>query len=1120
MLMVPSGARAGEYIYFTECPQLDYGTTSFDYTSVTVKYHAESSRIPLTYTTPVNEVCDISSSEFSNASVGDKIRVNFTGSGSYLQYKYHGTYTDFTDLEDTKSWGTNYVEATISDQNVLNILQRGGQDIQAGLNIQAASGYTVTSIELIRESSATPPTGYTWTATPHAGISITDGYLNESGGVYTLDSDNPDDFTFSGTGFIVITCTASNGLKASYMITILEEGQKRHWDFTRHQLVVGPYNDTAWRFANDNNWELHNYNLNTDNELLYRYNGDINNTPNGEIIAELNGSGNKQMWFTDGTSKIAIRNEGNVFENHNNEANIKRHSLVRFVAMDPNVTVHLGDLKAGDRVRMKIDKYGTDMVLRFSNAQDALGNSIDGDYQIGGSSDFELNKDGTVKKDNLDAYYNFIVDHDGEFTFTQTSSGCNYMKIYDIEVYRGDFKMSNEVLSSKKQLIGRTFNAYSMVNGYQSIADYSGNTVIPEQDLIKIDGGYSLHHRGKDETWCDIDIIHTSHNLNLTKNDFEIRPWTKDNKTYYTDVYLKTNTQNRIRNNEIFGSYILRIKLYDATKNYVTDYADRIVSIGYIEKVNHPITWDFTDLKTYLDVENDYLQNETDYDYNTTGNTYYDENNDGYDSHLDLSIWKRDGNDWRLDFDRKNPNGAPFAWGTQLYAGTKMFDETRGIGFAPHNNATTNYSLKITDGGLRIEDTKSDTWGWELSIHDIDGLAAVYIRYEPIAGKTPYIDCQYNRVVDGTTGKPNAHVVYNKDVPNSNDKVQGHSAMIIWDPEDGELGRGCTNEFKIYLNNVILKKIGTSKDQKKIGKTGYATESRTRDIDHSLTSYFTGLPIKAYTGYLASEDDYSQVVLKQIDNDEDNKVLPASTETGTNTGCILYHATTAQDKNTSSGLDGGIHLFVPDMHDTQRLDVNDMDGHKNIIKSFKPTHNYFTFADQDKDDPDNYIPYTYDNESTLNFVLSAKKYSYGTNGSNVESGYDVYFLRIDPNGKRKIRVQTGTDNQGNPIYEIQTDNDNLGWAYLTKNCAYIQIPKDKVKELTSNNGGNAKSCIIFEDDIFGSVNQGIATGINEIDQQGIQSDNDGWYMMDGRKINSIPSQKGLYIVNGKKVLVK
>ena len=1014
MSLVGSKAIAGNYLYFTECPQLDFGTTSFDYLSV--------------------------------------------------EEKFNGTYT----------------------------MTSGNKK------------------------------DYNWKAETYGSITLADGcYVNKSGNIYTLyesgGSNNPSNTTinFTGTGYMIITCYGEHDdtyYNASYMITVLEEGQKRHWDFTNHSLMIGPYNDNTWRLENDQSWENHSYSSASEAETVRRYKGNINNTNNREIVAETYGGSEKNLYFTvdgDGSNKLSIRNEGNVNTGH---------SLIRYVGVEPNVTVIIPNLKAGDRVRMKIDKYGNDLSLSFTNAKDAYGNYIYGNYKVGGSSDNSNNKN------LLDVYYNFIVDHDGEFTFKQTDYQCYLMKIYDIEVYRGDFKMSNEILSSKKQLIGRTVNAYSMVNGYQSIADYSGSTVIPEQDLIKIEGGYSLHHRGKDEGIGDYDIVKTSHNLNLTKNDFNMPYYDRTidgvTKTYRTDVYLNTEIQNKIRNNEIFGSYILRIKVLDATQTYVTDYADRIVSIGYIEKVNHPITWDFTDLKTYLDVENDYLQNETDYDYNTTGNTYYDENNDGYDSHLDLSIWKRDGNDWRLDFDRKNPNGAPFAWGTQLYAGTKMFDETRGIGFAPHNNNTTNYSLKITDGGLRIEDTKSNTWGWELSIHDIDGLAAVYIRYEPIDGKTPYIDCQYNRVVDGTTGKPNAHVVYNKDVPNSNDKVQGHSAMIIWDPEDGELGRGCTNEFKIYLNNVILKKIGTSKDQKKIGKTGYATESRTRDIDHSLTSYFTGLPIKAYTGYLASEDDYSQVVLKQIDNDEDNKVLPASTETGTNTGCILYHATTAQDKNTSSGLDGGIHLFVPDMHDTQRLDVNDMDGHKNIIKSFKPTHNYFTFADQDKDDPDNYIPYTYDNESTLNFVLSAKKYSYGTNGSNVESGYDVYFLRIDPNGKRKIRVQTGTDNQGNPIYEIQTDNDNLGWAYLTKNCAYIQIPKDKVKELTSNNGGNAKSCIIFEDDIFGSVNQGIATGINEIDQQGIQSDNDGWYMMDGRKINSIPSQKGLYIVNGKKVLVK
>lgn len=1132
MILLGMKAMAGSYIYFTECPQLDYGTTTFDYTSVNLYSAGFSNGSTETvfdgwvvfdgsgnigyndvhYGGTVYQdykIIDIGSSQFSNVTAGKIIRVNFDFAGSnpvgYF-YEHQQTYA-YSELDNVKSVHTEYHTAYDNSTQLCGYYEAVISSAAAsylttnGINLHAQD-MTITSVQIIEPASTFDSSNLTWTATPHAGISITDGYLNESEGVFTLDSDNPDDFTFSGTGFIVITCTASNGMKASYLITVLEENQKRHWDFTKHQLVIGPAGDTAWRYANDTNWSEYNYNQHGDSEILHRYNGDINNTPNGNIIAEVNGSGNKQLWFTDGGSNIAIRNEGNKYD--------EDHSIVRFVAVEPNVTVHIGNLQAGDRVRMLIDKYGNDMELSFTNALDALGNPISGTYQVGGSSDFEAGV-----KDNLNSYYNFIVAENGEFTFTQTNTACKYMKIFDIEVYRGDFKLSNTIQSKSFTVYNpqKNVNAYSMVNGYQRIANYDVTPVREEQDMIKIDGGYYLHHRGKDETWCDLDIIHTSHNLDLTKNDFEIKPWTKDNKTYYTDVYLKTNAQNRIRNNEIFGSYILRIKLYDATKNYVTDYADRIVSIGYIEKVNHPITWDFTDLKTYLDVENDYLQNETDYDYNTTGNTYYDANNDGYDSHLDLSIWKRDGNDWRLDFDRKDPNGAPFAWGTQLYAGTKMFDETRGIGFAPKNNNTTNYSLKITDGGLRIEDTKSNDWGWELSIHDLDGLAAVYIRYEPIANKTPYIDCQYNRVVDGTTGKPNAHVVYNKDVPDSNDKVQGHSAMIIWEPaEGGELGSGCTNEFKIYLNNVILKKIGTSKDQKKIGKTGYATESRARDIDHSLTSYFTGMPITAYAGYLVG-DDYTKVVFKEFATDEDHKVMPAANATGVNNGCILYHAASTTDKNTNAGLDGGIHLFVPDMHDTEKtLAVNNMSGNneKNIMLAFKPTKNYFTFSEQNKTDTENYL-YMQDDDNTKNFILSAKKYAYGTS-SNVESGYDVFFVRIDPDAKKPKTVVDGTITE----YESTT-----GYAYLMKNSAYIHVPNDKVVELKrQSNTNEAKVAFIFEDELFNNVNPGITTGITDATQQSEQNVKAGWYMMDGRKINSVPTQKGLYIVNGKKVMVK
>lgn len=45
------------------------------------------------------------------------------------------------------------------------------------------------------------------------------------------------------------------------------------------------------------------------------------------------------------------------------------------------------------------------------------------------------------------------------------------------------------------------------------------------------------------------------------------------------------------------------------------------------------------------------------------------------------------------------------------------------------------------------------------------------------------------------------------------------------------------------------------------------------------------------------------------------------------------------------------------------------------------------------------------------------------------------------------------------------------------------------------------------------------TGIRSIDG-GVQIPTDGWYTLDGRKLNGMPLQKGVYINNGRKVVVK
>ena len=45
-------------------------------------------------------------------------------------------------------------------------------------------------------------------------------------------------------------------------------------------------------------------------------------------------------------------------------------------------------------------------------------------------------------------------------------------------------------------------------------------------------------------------------------------------------------------------------------------------------------------------------------------------------------------------------------------------------------------------------------------------------------------------------------------------------------------------------------------------------------------------------------------------------------------------------------------------------------------------------------------------------------------------------------------------------------------------------------------------------------------GINPIIEYGTLNMGHDWYTLDGRKLNSRPTQKGIYIVNGQKIVVK
>ena len=107
-------------------------------------------------------------------------------------------------------------------------------------------------------------------------------------------------------------------------------------------------------------------------------------------------------------------------------------------------------------------------------------------------------------------------------------------------------------------------------------------------------------------------------------------------------------------------------------------------------------------------------------------------------------------------------------------------------------------------------------------------------------------------------------------------------------------------------------------------------------------------------------------------------------------------------------------------------------------------------------------------------------------------------------------------------------------AYFTRDKAYLKLPANMfhwTNEYDSNDnggssgvtdpstGGQAQSSNVISL-VFGEDDESEATGIQQIDQTLRQIDSDSYYTLQGAKLNGRPTQRGIYIHNGKKVIVK
>jgi hypothetical protein len=288
------------------------------------------------------------------------------------------------------------------------------------------------------------------------------------------------------------------------------------------------------------------------------------------------------------------------------------------------------------------------------------------------------------------------------------------------------------------------------------------------------------------------------------------------------------------------------------------------------------------------------------------------------------------------------------------------------------------------------------------------------------------------------------------------------------------MNKGSKRNLTLSFGGYQLKKLAVSEDKKTLGKYGWATESRERIIDPSLTNYFSGKNIETI---IATSSDYASrtVTLERMNLNEKGDLMQLATD-GSNYACIL-HNKDAEER--ISILDGGFHLFIPDMHDYD-------------VKAPNNSQKKFTLADKSIMKAQlsaGTVSWSDDEGTTKNFVLTSSYLKVGkednVTDNTLNAAKEEGFYRVGKNS---------------PI----TSSGHQGYLPVSTEVA----------------GGYAKFSIVFIDDIF-TQNQGIATEIgNASSDENVNENNAEWYNMKGQKLNGMPTERGIYIVNGKKVLVK
>jgi hypothetical protein len=794
---------------------------------------------------------------------------------------------------------------------------------------------------------------------------------------------------------------------------------------------------------------------------------------NADMIWETEG-----LWFDTGSTLSCIYNENDAVDdpfktNPLNFVSPGSNDPDRYVGLlpvtdDKKSSFTIPGLKPGDRVLIFMksgEATGTNGIfLNITGAKDALGKAINPSdlYKAGGTN---------WQHERYEGCYHFIKDETtdpdseyGRMTFSMNSGSM--CKLLYIRIYTGQRIVTTNIVSSATGDAGRLL--FMNDKGAALGSDGQGSQ-------------FSLRFRGKGQHSTNKVLTYSG---NLKAASFEGDNF-KVTGAYSHLIDFKSKVGE-------IGMFRLRMNDVEYNSKYVADFCDRNFTVGYRDKVDsYPYTWDFTDIQGF---SSDKMSAEVE-NYPIAAASQ-----DAYGHEWDISLFDENGNmkvNTGYDPITNNLIFSPhkIGNGNQLWAGDGVIPETRGLWFYSEDDSESGYTsdyssalyndcLQITEDGIRFanvpdaEGKRVAWWNYKMVVPDVPANGAVYLRmkrdtsvrddaktYSSIDGAdVPFVATRFQFA--SQTAKTQLST-------DTEIKGNGNYAFYRVNGSDDEWilavkNTGSTQHLTFTLNGWVVKKVAVSTDPKTVNNLGYASESRDHEIDPELMGYMTGTGLKAYTVTSVNYgDEPGSVPAITLSAVQQENVIGAAT-TGDHNAYIIYNTDAAvNDSKKVSAINNGFHLFVPDMHDK-----TDADDHK---------------------------------KSTLD-VTNNSLCSWLEGGSIPQTIGDYTVYLMNSKGYNEV---TGQVVEGEEAFYRASATATLG-----ANKAYLQLLTEKVR---SKNGkpATSKMAIIFVDEENGSETTAI-DGVNSTET--VSSDN-AYYTISGVKVER-PTKSGIYIKNGKKIIIK